>query len=57
MEPYKYKKSLIKVGNSRMVSIPAEWLKKQAKKLGKKVLDTLDLLIYDDYIEIRPVKE
>ena len=56
-ENYKYKQRLLKVGNSRAVSIPAEWLKAQCKKLGQKVINALDLLIYDDYLEIRAVKE
>jgi len=54
---YKYKQKLLKVGNSRAVSIPAEWLKTQCKKLGIKVINALDLLIYDDYLEIHVVKE
>jgi len=54
---YKYKQKLLKIGNSRAVSIPAEWLKEQCKKLHAKVIKTLDLIIYDDYLEIRAVKE
>jgi len=56
-ENYKYKQRLLKVGNSRAVSIPASWLKEQCKKLGMKGIKALDLLIYDDYLEIRVVKE
>ena len=56
-ENYKYKQKLLKIGNSRGISIPAEWLKTQCKKLGVKVISALDLLIYDDYLEIRAVKE
>lgn len=54
---YKYKKKLLKVGNSRAISIPADWLKEQCKKLHTKVIKALDVLIYDDYLEIRAVKE
>lgn len=52
-EPLRYRKRLVKTGGSWYFVIPAEWLKKQAKRLGKKILDTMDLLIYDEYIEIR----
>lgn len=57
VEPYRYKKKLIKTGNSRYISIPANWLKKQAERLKKKVIEFLDVLIYDKYIEIRPSKK
>ncbi|MBA7551196.1 hypothetical protein ES705_43732 [subsurface metagenome] len=56
-EPYKIRKKLVYVGNSRYVSIPASWLKKQAEKMKKKVVEFLDIFIYDKYIEIRPSKK
>jgi len=56
-EPYKYKKKLVKTGGSRYLSIPASWLKKQAERLKVKVVEFLDVLIYDKYIEIRPSKK
>lgn len=56
-EPYRYKKKLVKTGNSRYISIPAKWLKKQAERLKVKVVEFLDVLIYDKYIEIRPSKK
>lgn len=56
-ENYKYNVKALKVGNSRAVSIPAKWLKEQCKKVGIKVVETLDLFIYDDYLEIRLAKK
>ncbi|MBA7683464.1 hypothetical protein ES703_91829 [subsurface metagenome] len=56
-EPYKFRKKLVKTGNSMYLSIPASWLKKQAERLKKKVIEFLDVLIYDKYIEIRPSKK
>lgn len=56
-KPYKYQKKLVRVGGSDMISIPAEWLKQLAKKFGGKVIDLFDMLIYKDYIEIRPSEE
>ena len=56
-EPYKFRKKLVKIGNTRYVSIPASWLKKQAEKLKKKVIEFLDIFIYDKYIEIRSSKK
>ena len=56
-EPYKIKKKVVKIGNARYVSIPATWLKKQAERLKKKVVEFLDMFIYDKYIELKPSKE
>jgi len=55
-KPYKYKKKLVKSGGSWYFIIPAEWLKKQSQRLNKKIIETMDLLIYDDYLEIRATK-
>ncbi|GEM_PF-2630042 len=56
-EKYKLRKRLIKTGGSSYSIIPAEWLKAVAERFHMKVVKTLDMLIYDNYIEIRPVKE
>lgn len=56
-EPYKFRKKLVKTGGSFFIIVPVEWLKKQAERLKKKVIEFLDILIYDKYIEIRPSKK
>lgn len=56
-EPYKYRKKLVKSGHGKYILIPLEWLEKQAKRLKVKVLEFLDIFIYDKYIEIRPSKK
>lgn len=56
-EKYKLRKKLIKTGGSGFLIIPAEWLKGVAEHFKIKVVEKLDLLIYDDYIEIHAVKE
>ncbi len=56
-KPYKYQKKLVRVGGSDMISIPATWLKQLAEKLGEKVIGIFDMLIYKDYIEIRPAQD
>ncbi len=56
-EPYKIQRKIVKVGNANYVSIPATWLKKRAEKMKKKVVEFLDVFIYDKYIEIKPSKE
>lgn len=56
-EPYKFRRKLVKTGNSGYVSIPASWLKKQAERLKLKVVEFLDVFIYDKYVEIRPSKK
>ncbi|MBA7678619.1 hypothetical protein ES703_86897 [subsurface metagenome] len=53
-KPYRFKKKLVKTGGSFFILIPSEWLKQRAEKLKKKVIEFLDVLIYDKYIEIRP---
>ena len=55
-KPYRIEKKLVKLGGSDYVAIPATWLKKLAKKLGQKIIGELDVLIYRDYIELRPSK-
>ena len=55
-EPYKIKRKIVKVGNAKYVSIPASWLKQQAERFKKKVVEFLDIFIYDKYMEIKPSK-
>lgn len=55
-KPYRIQKKLVKIGGSDYISIPASWLKKLAKKLGRKVIDALDIFIYRNYIELRAEK-
>lgn len=56
-KPYRYRKKLVRTGNAKYVLIPLSWLEKQAKRLKVKVLKFVDLLIYDEYLELRPSKE
>lgn len=56
-KPYKYRKKLVKTGNSKFILMPLDWLEKQAKRLKKKVIEFFDVVIYDKYIEIRPSKK
>ena len=55
-KPLRYRKRLQKTGGSWYFVIPKDWLSKQAKRLKKRIIEQLDLLIYDDYIEIRAPK-
>jgi len=56
-KPYRYKKKLVRTGNSDYVLVPLAWLEKQAKRLKVKILKFVDLFVYEKYIEIRPSKE
>ena len=56
-ENEKIRKKLIKTGGSSYLTIPAKWLKKVAEHFHMKIVEKLDLFIYDDYIEIHVVKE
>ena len=55
-KPYKIQKKIMMNGGSYVLTIPKSWLKHQALKLKKKVVELFDLFIYDKYIEIRPSK-
>jgi len=55
-KPYRMKKKLIMTGGSYALVIPRSWLKRQAERLKKKIVEVFDLFIYDRYLEIRPTK-
>ena len=55
-KPYKIKKRLNMAGGSLTLVIPKSWLRQQAERLKIKFVDLMDLLIYDKYIELRPIK-
>lgn len=55
-EPYRYKRKLVKVGNSFYVLAPNDWLKMQAKKLKIKQVREVILEVYDNKLVITPMK-
>ncbi|MBA7576063.1 hypothetical protein ES708_17900 [subsurface metagenome] len=55
-KPYRIEKKLVKIGGSDYIAIPAAWLKKLAKKCNLKVIQGLDLLIYRNYLVLKPSK-
>ena len=55
-KPYKIQKKAVMSGGSYTLIIPKSWIRSQADRLKKKIVDVFDLFIYEKYIEIRPLK-
>lgn len=55
-EPYRYKKSLVKIGNSYYVNMPANWLFVNKKKFANKDPREVDMEVTDEQICITPAK-
>jgi len=57
MQKQVIRKNLTRFGNSDYVLIPRFVLSDWAKKLKQKVIKAVNLIVYNKYIEIKPLKE
>ena len=56
-EPYRYKRKLVKIGNSFYILTPGDWLKAQAKKMKVRDFKEVIVEVYDDKLVILPAKQ
>lgn len=53
MEPYRYRKKLMKSGNGKYVLLPADWVQEHVKSNEQEVI----VEVFDGEIKIHPYKK
>lgn len=55
-KPFRYRKRLVKIGNSNYVIVPDLWLRGRAKHMKVKQITEVIVEVYTDKIVITPYK-